>query len=290
MRRNIAATLAMLSLPFAAPLALAKGPVAEGTTATINFSLTVKEQAKSQWSSTAIARVLKAQCVMVAGPATQVGWNGPTAEQEAAIAKGQANAEAFQQNYAPSDNMMANMEAMMEKCGEDEACIQAEVMKMSQTAEVQGMVGKQEQAKKDIAGLTPDLGPARYQSWSPQGCSGTLSVNDTYFTSDPGGEGGYGAFEDTITVSGTQPVDPKALAVMMETDSVGNTTSYKIGAPVQATFPSVSSREGAGSRQVQLMGSTALPPVIGPLKGVLGAQSATIQGEIGTVTLSLQGQ
>ena len=288
MRRNIATTLAILSLPLGANLALAKGPVPEGATATVNITLAVKEQTKSQWSSTAVDRVLKAQCVMIAGPATQIGWNGPTAEQEAAIAKGQANAEAFQQNYAPSDNMMANMEAMMEKCGEDEACIQAEVMKMSQTPEVQGMVAKQEQAKKDVAGLTPDLGPARYQSWSPQSCSGTLTVNDTYFTSDPGGEGGDGAFQDTTTVAGSTPIDPKDLAVMIETDSIGKTTSYKIGAPIQGTFPGNSSMKGAANYKIPLMGSTALPPVIGPLKGVLGKQSTKIPGQDGAISLQIQ--
>lgn len=288
MRRNIATTLAVLSLPLSANLALAKGPAPEGATATINIALAVKEQSKTDWSSTAIDRVLNAQCVMVAGPALQVGWNGPTAEQEAATTQAQANAEAFQQNYAPSDNMMANMQAMMDKCGEDEACIQAEVMKMSQTAEMQGMVAKQDQAKKDVAGLTPDLGPARYQTWSAQSCSGTLTANDTYFTSDPGGEGGYGAFQDTTTVNGTAPVDPQSLAVMIETDSVGNTTRYKIAAPVQVTLPSSSSMKGAGQRQVELLGSTALPPVIGPVKGVLGAQSAQIPGEEGAITLSVQ--
>jgi hypothetical protein len=91
---------------------------------------------------------------------------------------------------------------MMDKCGEDEACIQAEVMKMSQTAEVQGMVAKKDQATADAAGLNADLGPARYQLWSPQSCSGEMTVNDTYVTSDPGGEGGYGAYTDTTHGAG----------------------------------------------------------------------------------------
>ena len=224
MRHRLATALTILSMPFAAEIAVAQDPVPEGTKATVNFSLTVKEQTKSQWSNTAIARVLNAQCVMVAGPALQVSWDGPTAEQNAATAQAQANAAAFEQNYAPSADMMANMEAMMEKCGEDEACIQAEVMKMSQTSEVQQMVAKQDQAKADVAGLTPDLGPLRYQTWNAQGCEGTLSVNDTYFTSDPGGEGGYGAYQDTTTVNGNAPVDPQHLYLTIETDAVGNTT------------------------------------------------------------------
>ncbi|MBI2254903.1 MAG: hypothetical protein HYU58_09825 [Proteobacteria bacterium] len=285
MRHFLAATMAALTLPLAVGLAQAD-PVAEGATKTLNFTISVKEQTKSQWSSTAIARVLKAQCVMVAGPATQVSWSGPTPEQQAALDQSQANAAAFQQNYAPSDQMMGNMQAMMDKCGEDEACIQAEVMKMSQTPEVQAMVGKQEQAKKDVAGLTPDLGPARYQVWAAQSCSGTLAVNDSYFTSDPGGEGGYGAFQDTTTAQGEQPIDPQAIHVTAQTDSVGKTTSYRLAAPVEATFASVSQKDGAGQRKIQLLSETALPPEIGPLKGVLGTQKSTISGENGSVIVS----
>lgn len=290
MRRNLATTLAILSLPLGAGLAMAKGPVPEGTTATVNISLTVKEKTKSDWASSAIERVLNAQCIVVAGPATTIGRAGPTPEQEAAMAQAQSNAEAFQQNYAPSDNMMANMQAMMDKCGEDEACIQAEVMKMSQTAEVQGMVAKKDQATADAAGLNADLGPTRYQLWSPQSCSGEMTVNDTYVTSDPGGEGGYGAYTDTTTVQGTAPIDPQALAVIVETDTVGNTTTYQLGAPVQVTLPSNSSMKGAGQAKVDLLGSTKLPPLVGPLKGVFGKQSTKVAGPDGNITLTFQGK
>jgi hypothetical protein len=44
MRRNLATTLAILSLPLGAGLAMAKGPVPQGTTATVNISLAVKEK------------------------------------------------------------------------------------------------------------------------------------------------------------------------------------------------------------------------------------------------------
>jgi hypothetical protein len=290
MRHSLATTLAILSLPFGANLALAKDPVPEGTQATVNISMTVKEKTKGEWSSSAIERVLNAQCLVVAGPATQIASTGPTAEQEAAMADGQTKVQDFQQNYAPSDNMMANMQAMMDKCGEDEACIQAEVMKLSQTAEVQGMVAKKDQAIADSKNLQADLGPVRYQLWHPQSCSGTLSANDTYVTSDPGGEGGDGAYTDTTTVNGKAPVDPKAIVLIMETDSIGNTTSYRLGTPVSATLPSVSSMKGAGQTKVELLGSTKLPETIGPLTGVFGKQSTKVTGPDGAISLTFQGK
>ncbi|MDY0871143.1 hypothetical protein [Dongia rigui] len=289
MRHHLATTLAVLSLPFAASLAEAKGPVPEGTKATIHITMSVKEKTKSEWSSTAIDRVLKAQCLMVAGPAMNVGMAGPTAQQQAAIAQSQVNAQAFQQNYA-DETMMQNAQAIFDKCGEDEACVTAEVMKMSQTPEAQAMAGKQAQAKKDMAGLTPDLGPLRYQSWSAQSCSGEMRVNDTYVTSDPGGEGGDGAYTDTTTVKGTSPIDPQALTLIAETDTVGNTTTYQLGTAVQGTFQGQSSMKGAVPAKVSLLASTALPPQIGPLKGVLGKQSTTVSGDSGSIKLSFQGK
>lgn len=288
MRYKLAMTLAVLSLPFSTNLAVAKGPAPEGATTTVNISMTVKERTKSDWASSAIERVLNAQCVMVAGPATSVASTGPTAEQEAAMAEQQAKAQAFQQNYAPSDNMMAQMQALAEKCGEDEACMMAGVQELSKTPEIQGMVAKKDQAIADANALKSDLGPARYQLWHPQSCSGTLSANDTYVTSDPGGEGGYGAFTDTTTINGKAPVDPATVKLIVETDSVGNTTSYRLGAPVQVVLPSVSSMKGAGQAKVSLMGSTKLPDTIGPLKGVFGKQSTKIAGSDGNISLTFR--
>ncbi|MBK8161133.1 MAG: hypothetical protein IPK59_21045 [Rhodospirillaceae bacterium] len=289
MHRNLATALAVLSLPISAGMALAD-PAPEGTAKTLNFSVAVKEQSKGEWASSAIARVLNAQCVLIAGPAVQISWDGPTAAQEAATAQAQANGQAFEQNYAPSEATVANMEAMVEKCGEDEACLMAAVQQMSQTQEIQDMAAKQGQAAADVAGLMPDLGPARYQTWSAQNCSGTLSVDDTYVDSDPGGEGGVGAYTDTTTVKGSAPVDPQAIVFEAETDSLANTTRYRLATTAMGSFPATSSLKGAGQRQVQLMGSTALPQVIGPMPGNFGADKKTVSGDIGTVTLSLQGQ
>jgi hypothetical protein len=64
--------------------------------------------------------------------------------------------------------------------------------------------------------------------------------------------------------------------VVVETDTVGNTTTYQLGAPVQVTLPSNSSMKGAGQTKVDLLGSTKLPPLVGPLKGVFGKQSTKV--------------
>lgn len=275
-------------MPFAADLALAKGPAPVGATATVDIKVTVAERTKSDWASSAIERVLNAQCLIEAFQPMQIGLAGPTAEQEAAANTAAANAETFAQQNAPSEDLTAQIEAEVAKCGEDEACLAVAMMKLSQSGEIQAMAQNQQAAQGAMAGLQPDLGPARYQQWRTQSCSGTLTVNDSYVSSDPGGEGGDGAFTDTTTVQGSAPIDPAGIVLIIETDVVGNTTSYQMMVAAPVTLPSVSSMNGAGQRQVTLLGSTQLPPVIGPLKGVLGKQATEISGPDGTIALTVQ--
>ena len=42
---------------------------------------------------------------------------------------------------------------------------------------------------------------------------------------------------------------------------------------------------GAGTRQVDLLGTTKLPEMLGPYKGVLGAQKGSVKGENGSVSV-----
>ena len=203
MRRNLATALTILGMPLAASHALAAEPAPAGATATVEIKMTVREKTKAEFHSTAIERVLNAQCVMQAGQASQVGSQGMTPEQQAAMEASTAKAQDVQQQFAPSDEMLANLEAEAAKCGSDEACLTALAMKLSQTQEMQAMAQQAPAAQGGDAGINPDLGPARYQMWQPQSCTGTVTVNDTYVDSDPGGEGGDGAYTDTTTAKGS---------------------------------------------------------------------------------------
>ena len=282
--RNLA-VLAVLGMPLAAGHAKAADPAPAGSTATVQIKMTVKEKTKSDFHSTAIERVLNAQCVMEAGPASQIGSKGPTPEQEAALSQSQANTEAFQQEFAPSDEMLANLEAEAEKCGTDEACLTALAMKLSQTPEMQAMAKQAPAAKEAMAGLYPDLGPPRYQMWQPQSCTGTVTVNDTYVDSDPGGEGGDGAYTDTTTAQGSAPIMPEWRGLIIETDVVAGTTAYTQAPPPPVTIATSSSRTGAGERQIPFLGNTKLPDTFGPYKGVGGKHKGEAKGEGGSVSV-----
>jgi len=284
MHRGLVAVLAACSVPLAAGAALAADPAPAGTVKTVKFRVTVQEKSAAQYSSTAIARVLNAECQMVAQAATQIGSGGPTPEQEAAAKASQAQAEAAAQQAEPSTDMATKLAAEAEKCGDDEACLTALAMQMSQDPEFLAQQGNLKAANQAAAAANPDLGPARYQQWSPQSCTGDMKVKDTYVTSDPGGEGGDGAYTDTVTVDGSGAVAPWP-GLFMETDLVKGTTQYRLAQPAPLTLPSKSSLKGDGSKDVSLLGTTALPQVLGPYPGIAGKQKATIKGENGSVAL-----
>lgn len=280
MRLELLTAIAIMGLPISSAFAIDPSP--EGTVATVAVKLTVRDQSKSDWSSANLNHVLDAQCVMRAGPASQVGRGGMSADQETAAAQAQANAQAYEQDFAPSDEMLAQIEAGAEACGEDEACLTALMMKMSQTPEMQAMAQKVPEAQAAMAGLTPDMGPARYQLWMPESCSGTVTIQDTYVDSDPGGEGGDGAYTDNITANGSAPLPADWKFLVMETDLVAGATSYQMMRPLPTEVQTQGSYSGTQSAKIEFLGSAAIPDWIGPVPGI--ATGATqIQGATGTL-------
>jgi hypothetical protein len=284
MHRGLLTVLAACTFPFAVGSALAAGPAPEGATATVKFRVTVQEKSTAEYASTAIARVLSAQCTMIAAPAMQISSAGPTAEQEAAVQASAARAEALAQPGQPSMDIANKVAAEAEKCGDDEACLTALAMQMSQDPEFLAQQPNLKANMQAAAGLDPNLGPVRYQQWHSQSCTGELQVNDTYVTSDPGGEGGAGAYTDTVTVKSTGAIAPWP-GLFMETDVVNGTTQYRIAPPAPIKLPSNSSISGAGSMPVELLGSTALPQVLGPYPGVMGKHKGSVKGKDGTISL-----
>ena len=194
--------------------------------------------------------------------------------------------QAVAQQAQPSMDMANKMAAEAEKCGGDEACLTALAMKMSQDPEFLAQQGNLKTTTEAAAGLKSNPGPIRYQQWRPQSCTGALKVNDTYVTSDPGGEGGDGAHTDTVTVTGTGAItDPSWPGLFMETDAVKGATQYRVVPPAPVTLPSNSAINGAGSKDVSMLGSTALPNVLGPYPGVMGKHTGRVKGKDGSISL-----
>jgi hypothetical protein len=280
----VTASLSALSI-LSIPNAWAGSAAPTGTTKTVNVLITTKQQNKSDIKTSTINRTLKGQCQMVAKAPQQIGWGGTSTEQQAALAQSQANATAFQQQYAPSEDLTSQIAAGAEKCGDDEACMTALAMKLAQNPEIQKMNQNKDAAKAAVAGLNPDLGPARYQIWEPKQCTATITAHDTFVTDDPGGEGGMDAYKETKKIEGSAAV-ANWPGMFIETDIVGSTTTYRVAAAPPVAIASSSTLKGAGQEQVNLMLDTKLPEVIGPLKGVFGKQSTSVTGESGSVSLT----
>lgn len=283
MRRDALAALTVLGLPLCIVPASALEPSPEGTAATIAIRMTVRDQSRSDFASATIERILNAECLMRAGPASQIGRDGPTGEQEAAANQAAVNAEAFGQQYGPSEDMMAEMEAAAEQCGDDEACIMALVMKMSQSAEIQAMAENMPEAQAAMQNLQPDLGPVRYQIWQAESCVGTVTVNDTYVDSDPGGEGGDGAYTDTTVANGSAPIMEGWAGLMMEVDLLAETASYVVAKPVPVRIPAASSMRGAIDLDVPFLASADLPERFAPQPGLPGHHQAEVKGATGSL-------
>jgi hypothetical protein len=225
---------------------------------------------------------------MEAQPTMQIGMNGPSAEQTAALNKSQANSQVVAQQYTPSEDLTNQLAAAADKCGDDQACMMAVVQKLSGNAEIQNMAKNQDAAKTAIAGLTPDLGPLRYQQWQPKQCGGTITADDTIVVNDPGGEGGADAYSETKKIQGSAPAGPDWHGMVIETDLVAGTTTYQMMPVPPVTIATSSSLKGAGKEEINLILNTPMPAKIGPLKGVLSKQSTTLKGPGGTLGLSWQ--
>jgi hypothetical protein len=286
--RRLALAAFVLGIAILPVPGMAAEPAKEGATITVSVQITTQEHGKTDIETSTINRVLKGQCLMVAQPPMQIGMAGPTAEQQAAVQQSQANGEAVAKQFTPSEDLTNQMVAAANKCGDDQACMMAEVQKLSGNSEIQTMAKNQGAAKAAIAGLTPDLGPLRYQQWQPQDCTGTITANDTFIVNDPGGEGGADAYNETTKIQGSAPAGPDWHGMIIETDLVAGTTTYQMMPIPPVTVASSSSLKGAGQKQISLIRSTPMPEKIGPLKGVLGKQSITLKGSKGTLGLSWQ--
>ena len=116
---------------------------------------------------------------LVADLAAKPGTAMPTlqaidAAQTAELKKTVAKAEAITKDMAP---MMADVQKIMEKCGDDENCITRETQKMGQAMQGTPQMATAMNAKKKAEELMP--GAPRYQALYATAQKGTYSIDET---------------------------------------------------------------------------------------------------------------
>lgn len=139
--------------------------------------------------------------------------------------------------------MMADVQKIMEKCGEDEACITRESQKMAAAMQGTPEMDAAMNAKKDIQQLSRQDAP-RYQAWRPTAQKGTYSIDETAHISvtDPicTSRPRHRCTRDEVRKgSGQIPLpaevkkDRAAAAGIgaVEVDSIGNTLTLRLPVP-----------------------------------------------------------
>lgn len=262
MRQMILASGAALMLGLGA----AAAQVAEDTTRTVQFTITYKAGGPATAATTPVMHVLKGQCVVQAGAPQAWGIDGPTAAQERASRK------------APAATM-TNMEAAVKKCGKDQGCLMALMSRMSED-------GTMDEAMAEANGAG---GPANFQVWNPQSCSGTLTVADRTTRSGTDSMANT-QFSETRTLNGTVTIANQGqngwLGLYVQQDLKKNTTELRFLPPqdtrVDGTFvrTGYGAKSSSGKEVVLAFPGVAPPSVPGGLQA--GRKVTPVQG--GSVT------
>jgi hypothetical protein len=244
--------------------------VPKGKTATINVAIDVKQAKSGQFKSSKVERQFKGKCTLEAGPLGAISHRGPTADQQKTFEDSNKKAQKFQDDRQKYGSFEERMMAEADKCGEDEACLEALAERLAKDPEAQEYTDMATKGGKEAERQVSALGPPRYQVWTPKACTGTLRVSETYAYSDSGGEGGVGAYSGTTTVQGEMPVAVWS-GVFAETDIQTGTTTYEFPRPVAfGEFVSKDSIKGAGKVHVQLLSpDEKFPTTTGPMPGSL---------------------
>jgi hypothetical protein len=189
---------------------------------------------------------VKRSASLVADLAAQAATAMPTmqaldASQTAELKGKEATAKSAQKKMEP---LMADVQKIIEKCGEDEACITRETQQMGEALQGTKEMDTAMSAKKDVQDLARQGAP-RYQAWRPTLQKGTYVIDETVHISvtDPicTGKPRHRCTRDEVRKgSGEIPLPPDAkknpVAVAggsaVEVDTVKNTITVTLPVPL----------------------------------------------------------
>ena len=119
---------------------------------------------------------------LAAQPATAMPTLQPIDSAQMAELQGKSDkAQSVATQMAP---MMAGVEKIMAKCGEDEACITRETQQMGTALQGTPQMAAAMNARKDVQELSKPGAP-RYQAWRPTAQKGSYLIDETVHISSP---------------------------------------------------------------------------------------------------------
>ncbi len=273
--RLISVLVALAGLPVHAELL-----VSQGTKGTLSVEYTYESSGKTQdindlheWR---VSRSVKISADMVAQAVLPMpSMHAPDAAQMADLQAKQSHAKNAAQTMAP---MMDDIEAIIGKCGEDEACISQAIAKYGMSMD---MTPEMEAARKDVGAAASKQDPPRFQMWRATAQKGSYSIDETLHEviADPICRQLHCTTDQTRKGAGELPAAPTAKKdpavaagiAMLEIDSTAQTLFVQLpvsmnSLPYTQTVTTDSPDHQAGTRQAVLSFGTSKPLSV-PLKG-----------------------
>jgi len=276
--------------------ACADALVAKGTKTTLSVEYTFESSGKKQdrndlheWRMSRVAKITAQLSADV--PMALPALHAMEAAQTTDLKGKQDQMAGAQQKMAP---MMADIEKMMAKCGDDEACMTREIQNYGMNTK---MTPELKSVKQDAQAITT-LGAGRYQLWSASAQKGTYSIDEKRHdvVADPGCLPTQQCTRDeTRKGAGELPLppgamkDPKAATgfAMVEVDALKNTVVMKLPVPVMPlpytqTTTTNSPEEKGGTTQAIASFPGEVKPITVAITGDLRSQSGTQTFKIDT--------
>ena len=174
------------SMAMAAPAAAPFAPPGAKAALTVDYAYSSEGRRKSEGMYDPYQWRVKRGMSLTVDLAAQAPLAMPTvqaidASQMASVEKQAAKAQAVATTMAP---MMADVQKIMAKCGEDEACITRESMNMGAAMQGTPRMDAAMGARQDIAELSKPGAP-RYQAWRATAQRGTYAIDETVHVSIP---------------------------------------------------------------------------------------------------------
>jgi hypothetical protein len=267
--------------------AFADALVAKGTIATLTveyeYVTSGKKEDKYDPYDWRVSRFAKLTAEMTAQAPQELSQTQPMDASQTADIK---NKQALTQSAASKmSNLAADMEKIVARCGESEACIEREVAKYGSTMEI---TPELKSAQKDIAEVSK-RGAPRFQAWRASSQKGTYSIDENYHSqnSDPLCESRPNkrcTRSETRKGGGDIPAPPGAKGnpsiASLEVDVVKNTLFIVLPAPMNVLSSTQIvttdfSEEKSGTSQMSLRFPGEMKPLTVALAGDLQHQSGT---------------
>ena len=209
------------------------------------------------------------------------------AEDTAAIERTTTEMQA-QMSDAGLEDFGKEMEAKMAACGDDEACAMAVMQEAMNDPRVKAGGEIAQSNAPEVNALANQVADTNLQTFTPERCEGTMKVNDRHVTDDPGGEGGAGAYQETVTIKGSETYDwgLDRWSITALGDFKSEQSMFSFRPPHGGQFPSTSTIQGKSETGIVFLpDGVAWPDRFGPKPGFLKGGSGVLDAPGGQVTI-----